>query len=182
MTHICSESNSTLGSLLATKEVRGLMTLLLSSLGWLSPFNGPDHQLSSWLCLMPLSFLSRSGLFLLFALGFLSVNKLSLLKLFVLTSSADTLASKPYSFWSLLSLRSTVLCQSSYYCCHCTINIESYFFLEYSFNSIFPLKVSWARLVFCLLTGLDWAMDTTFTLGVVTCLSMYSVRKATTAS
>lgn len=38
--------------------------------------------------------------------------------------------------------------------------------IEYFFNPILSLKVSWASLVFCLLTGLLWATDMTLTLVV----------------
>ena len=83
VTHVSTcKSQSCLGLLLETKAwttiiwmmVRGLMKLSLSSLGWLSPFNSPNHQLSALLFLVPLSILSRTVLLLLFALGCSSAN------------------------------------------------------------------------------------------------------------
>ena len=50
-----------------------------------------------------------------------------------------------------------------------------------AFNSFFPFKVSWVVLVFCLLSGLVWLSDTTFTLSVGSLFSMYWARKTITA-
>ena len=81
------ESSATLGLLLASEAwttitqtvLRVWIFLFLSTLGWLSPFDGPNHQISEWYCLVLFPFLLRTGLFLLLVLGFLSANKLSLL-------------------------------------------------------------------------------------------------------
>ena len=119
------------------------------------PFDGPNHQLSAWICLLPLPFQSRAGLFLLLALGIFSANKLSLLLLSVFASSMATLASKALLLSEVfLPFRNPTLSWSSCNCCHCAINMKSYFFLEYFFNLIFHLKGPWAEQVFYLLADL----------------------------
>ena len=72
---------------------------LNSSLGWLSPFNGSNHQVSAWFCLVLLPFLSRARLFLLLALGFSSVNKLLSLLLSIFASIMATLDFKALLLW-----------------------------------------------------------------------------------
>ena len=97
-----SESSSALGLLPATEAwatmtwmvLIVLINLSFSLLGQLSPFSGSNHQVSAWLWLVLFCFLSKAGLFLLLAFGFLSGNKLSSLLLSVLTFGLTTLASK----------------------------------------------------------------------------------------
>ena len=116
-------------------------------------------------------------------MGFTSANKLSLLLFSDFASSMATLASKALLLSGVfLPFMSPALFLSSYNYWHCATDIESYSSLEYFFNSIFPLKVLQLALVFCLLAGLVCVTDATFTLGVGAFLSMYWVRKATTAS
>ena len=181
--------NATLGLLLATNAwatvtrtvLKGFRWLSLSLLGLLSPFDRPGHQVSAWLCLVQFPFLLRTELFLL-TLSFSSANKLSLLLLFVFTSSMATLASKALLLsWVFLPFISPAFFLNSHNCWCCAIDIESYFSLEY-FNTVFPLKVLWVAVVFCHLAGLFWSTEVTFTLGVNALLSMYWMRRVTTAS
>ena len=155
--------------------LRGFINLSDITLGWLSPFDGPNHQVSAWYCLVPLPFLSRAGLLLLLALGLsISANKLSLLLFSDFASSMATLAYKALLLsWVFLPFMSPALFRSSYNCWCCATNIESYSSCEYFLNSIFPLKVSQFVLVFCLLAGLVWVMDATLTLGAGAFLSIY---------
>ena len=112
-----------------------------------------------------------------------SANKLSLLLLSIFASSTATVAFKALLVSGVfLPFMSPAFFQSSFTCCCYAINIESYSFLEYFFNSIFPLKVPPLLLVFCCMAGLVWAMYATFTSSVVCNLLIYLVRKAITAS
>ena len=159
----------------------GLTKILLSTLSQLPPFHSPDikylQALSSDVLLSV-----KCGLLLLLALSFSSANKLSLILLSVIASSAINLASKSLLLsWVFFPLMSLAVFQSSYSCWHCAINIE-YFSLEYFFNSIFPLKVAWVALLLCCLTGLFCPTEATFTIGVSALLLMYLVSKFTTAS
>ena len=70
--------------------------------------------------------------------------------------------------------------ESSYNCWCWAANIVSYSSYEYFFNS--SLKVPQLALVFCLLAGLVRGTFATFTLGVDAFLSIYWVKKVTTAS
>ena len=129
------------------------------------------------LCLVPLP------LFLLLAFGFSFVNKLSLLQLSLFASSIATLAYRALLLSGVfLPFRSPALHLSSYNCCHCAFNIESYSSLEYFFNSIFPLEVPWLVLVFCHQASLIWAREATLTLGAGPLLLIYWMRNVTTAS
>ena len=114
-THVSPcEYNSTLCLLLATdawatitgRVGRGFINLCFSTLGWLSPFNCPDHQVSVWFCLILLPFLSRAALFLLLALGFSSFNKISSLLFSVFTSCASTITYKSSLHLELIYLLS----------------------------------------------------------------------------
>ena len=94
-----------------------------------------------------------------------------------------TLASKALLLlWVFLPFMCTVFFWSSYNCWCWTTSIESYSSLEYFFNAIVSLKVPPLALVFCLLAVLVYVTHATFTLGVGAFLSVYWVRKATTAS
>ena len=146
--------------------LRGFIWLFLSTLCWLSNFNGPNHQASSRLFLVLFPFLSRAGLFLLLAVGLTSANKLSLLLYSDFASSMATLASEALLLSGVfLPFMGLALFWSWYNCWSCATDIESYSSLEYFFNSTFPLKVLQLLLVFCLLAGLFWEMNATFTLG-----------------
>ena len=139
------------------------------------PFDGPDHQLSAWLCLVFLLSLSRAGLFLFFALGISSANKLYLLLLSVFGSIIATVVSKAlllseFYFPSM----SMVFFQS--------FDIKSFSSLEYFFNLICPLKVQWIAMVFYHLDGLVLLTEATFTLSICALLLIYWMRKVTTAS
>ena len=145
------ESNSPGGLLLATEAwatvtwivLRDLMNLSFSLLGWLSTFDGSYNQVFTWVCLIPLSFLSRAGLFLSSALGLSSGNKLSLLLLSVFAFCMITLVSEALPLYKVfLPFMSTAFFDSSYIYWHCAIDIESCSSLEYFFHSIFSLKVS----------------------------------------
>ena len=90
-----------------------------------------------------------------------------MLLLSIFTSSMAIVASNALLLsWLFLPLISPAFLHSSYNCWCCAIDIESYFSLEYFFNSIFPLKVLWVVLVFCFLEGLVWLIEATFTIGV----------------
>ena len=140
------KSYSTLGMLL-TMDVwvaiictllRGINWMSLSSLDWLSPVYNPDHQVSSPLCLVLFSFLSRADFFLLLALGFSSANKLSFQLLSVFASSMATLASKALLLSGVfLPLMSPAFFQSLNSCWHCAINAKPYSSVDYFFSVSF---------------------------------------------
>ena len=106
-----------------------------------------------------------------------------LLLLLVFASSMATAASKVLLLSGVfLPFISLAFFQSSYNCWCSAIDIELYSFLEYFFNFIFPLKVKLVVIVFCCLVGLVRPTEATFTLSVGALLSIYLVRKMTTAS
>ena len=158
------------------------MNLSFSALGWLPSFDGSDHQVSTWLCLVLLPFLSRAGLFLLLALGFFFVNKLSSLLFLFLLLMWPLWPLKLCCFLGLITLYEfsflLKLVQLLALChWHWAILLPEYFF-----KSIFPLKGPQAALVLCCMAGLVLPTEATFTLSVGALLSIYWMTKMTTVS
>ena len=188
-THVSEcESNSALCLLIVTEAwatiiqtmFRGLTWLFLITLGWLCPIDGPNHQYlhgSVWFCF---SFYQGLGYFY-YQLWFF-ICKLALIAsviCFCFKCGHSSFYSSA-AFWGFLVLISLVFFWSSYRYWSCTIDIESYSSVEYFFNSIFPLKVSWVVMVFCHMAGLFWLTKATFTLGVGALLLIYWLRNVTT--
>ena len=110
------------------------------------------------------------------------MNKLYSLLLFVFAYSMITLSSKTLL---LSGVFLPLVCLAFFwksYNGHFVVDIELFSSLEYFFNSIFPLKVSWVALVFCHLAGLLCPTEATFTLDVGALLSSYLLRETTTVS